>query len=58
MSKWKVKYIMVDSNKNRVEKTTDVYGTNHFDAYCNANKLLSILERGRKIDKLSVEIIG
>jgi len=49
---------MVDSNKNRVEKTTDVYGTNHFDAYCNANKLLSILERGRKIDKLSVEIIG
>ena len=58
MGKWKVKYTMIDSNKNRVEKTTEVYGANPFDAYYNANKLLSILERGRIIDKLFVEAIG
>jgi hypothetical protein len=58
MNKWKVKYTINSSSRDKVEKTTDVYGVNQFDAYCTANKLLSILERGKTIDKITVESIG
>ena len=36
------------------QKETDVYGANVFEAYYNANKLLSIFERGKKIHKIEV----
>lgn len=53
MCKWKFKYFVIEEGI-KISKETDVYGVNIFEAYHNANKLLSIFERGKKIHKLEV----
>lgn len=53
MSKWTIKYVIIEED-SKISKETDVYGSNVFEAYFNANKLLSILERGKKIHKIEV----
>jgi hypothetical protein len=54
MSKWTIKYVVIDNKGNIENKTTDVFGVNMIDAYCNATKLLSIIEKKNKIEKLEV----
>lgn len=54
MNTWKVKYIATDSEGCQEEKTIEVYGSNIFEAYSNADKVLVIIERGKKVDKLEV----
>ena len=54
MPKWEVRYTIVNNEGVKTSKTTDIYGVNPFDAYCNANKLLSIIERGNTITKIEV----
>ena len=53
MLKWTIKYVVIEEGI-KLSKETDVYGTNVFEAYCNANKLLSIFERGKKIHRIEV----
>jgi hypothetical protein len=53
MSKWTIKYVVIEEGV-KLSKETDVYGVNVFEAYYNANKLLSIFERGKKIHKIEV----
>jgi hypothetical protein len=53
MLKWKIKYVIIEEGI-KLLKETDVYGSNVFEAYYNANKLLTIFERGKKIHKIEV----
>jgi len=54
MMKWDVKYQVQDSSGKIIEKFTDVYGKNVFEAYLNAQKILKIIERNTKILKCEI----
>lgn len=54
MATWKVKYVAIDKEGCRENKIIEVYGSNIFEAYNNADKVLVIIERGKTIDKLEV----
>ena len=54
MMKWDIKYQIRDSSGRVIEKFTDVYGKNVFEAYLNAQKILKIIERDSKVLKCEI----
>lgn len=54
LRKWKINYT-VEEDGILQKKTTEVYGANIFDAYCNATKILKILERNKVIEKFDID---
>lgn len=54
MAKWIAEYVVVDSNGSKTSKDTEVYGVSYIEAYFNAHKLLSLLEKNKTIIDLKV----